>query len=132
MTYQGIAAGANGLFDFCLSSDPTTERGREFAANWGNVCDVAAEVKSNAGLILSDPGPAVASAPKEVVVRTWRTDSGEVKALVVNRTRQPARGEVRLADGAAFAFSLPPLGYGFVGKVQKNRGHVALAVGDVL
>ena len=132
MTYQGIAAGANGLFDFCLSADPATERGREFAANWGNVCDVAAEVKSKADLILSDPGPAVASAPKEVVVRTWRTDSGEVKALVVNRTRQPARGEVRLADGAAFAFDLAPLGYGFVGKVQKNRGHVALAVGDVL
>ena len=114
MTYQGIAAGANGFSDFCLSQNTATERGREFAENWGNVCDVAADVKSRVDLLLSDPGPVVEGCPKDTVVRTWRTDNGDVYALVCNKVRKRVTGVVRVKGYEASTIDLPAIGHSFI------------------
>ena len=124
LTWQPIAAGANGLFYFCTSfvSDQTkggVNRGEEFSAAWPWMCEVAAEVKAKERTLLSLPGPAVEACPADMVARTWLTDADEVEALVCNTSRAPARGELRAAGCRPLAVELPALGHAFfkLGKV---------------
>ncbi len=131
MTYQAIAAGANGLFNFSVYAGAKDDRGREFAANWGNVCDVAAGVKSRADLLLSDPGPAVEEIPRHTVVRTWRTDGGDVHALVCNKTRGRVAGTVRVKGCEAVKVDLPAIGYSFV-RLRKASAKAAPAAKTAL
>ena len=86
MTWQCIAAGANGLvyysyFDLCKEPN-----GVPFAQRWKEVCDVAAEVKAQFPVLLADgPAPAVTGVPESLGVRTWGTRDAAY-LLAVNTT----------------------------------------------
>lgn len=115
MTWQAIAAGANGIVYYAfhrickgVAPDVRDEYLRRVVA-------VAAEVRDRMPILLSDPGPAVVSAPEGAVCRTWRTASGDIALLAANATREPVAGEVSLAaDMPPRRIALPPLGHVFL------------------
>ncbi len=111
MTWQAIAGGANGIvfysfFDLLKRDNWPKER---TAGGWESACTVAKEVKAKEAVLLSDPGPAVESAPENTVCRTWRTGDGTVHLLVCNMTREPVKGAVKV-DGREVAVDMPAIG----------------------
>lgn len=98
MTWQAIAAGANGLvyysfFDLLKRDKWPKER---TAGAWENICKVAREVKSFEHVILSDgEPPAVKCSTADICVRSWRHE-GDVYLLITNVTRRKVKGDVEL------------------------------------
>lgn len=89
MTWQAIAAGANGLIYFSFGSmrDRFKTPG-EFDRHWSYVKEVVAEVAKSVPVILSDGiPPAVTGATPAVPVRIWR-NKDEVWLLAVNTLRK--------------------------------------------
>ena len=132
MTWQPIAAGANGLIPYSFHDMRGRTSGEEFAAIWKIVCDVMAGVKAHLDVLLSPPGPAVHGAPEGLAVRTWNQD-GRVWLLACNKTRLPLAASLRLdglyrnarcsigsgvaCSGETVAVDLPPIGFALVSLV---------------
>ena len=111
MTWQAIASGANGVIYYafhrlCMGAPP--EKRDEYLRR---VADAGAEVRDVMSVLLSEPGPAVLSAPEGAVCRAWRTGSGELTLLAANATRGEVKGSVALDGGIPVDISLPPLGH---------------------
>ena len=111
MTWQAIAAGANGIvyysfFDLLKRDKWPKER---TAGGWENVCAVAREVKEKESVLLSEPGPVVEDVPENLVCRTWKTSDGKVHLLVCNTTRTAVKGSVRIG-GIQHSINLLPIG----------------------
>ena len=111
MTWQAIAAGANGIvyysfFDLLKRDKWPKER---IEGGWANVCKVAREVKAKEAVLLSLPGPDAMCASKSVVCRTWCTESGEVHLLVCNVTAKPTETDISLG-GRGVSVSVEPMG----------------------
>ncbi len=115
MTWQPIAAGANGLVYYAFHRICMAAKGPERDECLRLAAAAAAEVKAKMHILLSEPGPAVLSAPEGMVCRTWRTADGKVTLLAANTTRKDVAGAVTLADGLPpQTVELPPLGHIFI------------------
>ena len=116
MTWQPIATGANGLIYYGFHSIiGHVEEGHERDEYLRRVVVAASEVKAKMPVLLSEPGPAVLSAPEGMVCRTWRSSPGVTTLLVANMTRQAVAGTVTLADGLPpQTVELPPIGHAFI------------------
>ena len=112
MTWQAIAAGANGIFYYAFHRICMGAKGEERDDYLRRVADAAAEVKNMMPVLLSEPGPAILAVPEGMVCRTWRTAPGEIAILAANATREPVEGQVSISGGfAPQPISLPPLGH---------------------
>ena len=100
MTWQGIAAGANGVVMYSFASMRKSMKEDEFRRHWPDVLAVANEMKACAPIVLMDPLETEGMVTKDVVVRAWRQD-GRTWYLAVNRSRGPASCAVRLSEKAA-------------------------------
>ena len=115
MTWQAIAAGANGLvyysfFDLLKRDKWPKER---TAGAWENVCKVAREVKAYEAVILSDgKTPVVEGVSDEVAVRAWRHE-GRVHLLLANTLRKKVSGVAVVDGGHRHRFELEPIGVEF-------------------
>ncbi len=115
MTWQAIAAGANGIVYYAFHRICMGAKGEERDEYLRRVVAVANEVRDCMSLLLSDPGPAAVSAPEGAVCRTWRAASGDIALLAANATREEVVGEVSLAeDLPPQPIDLPPLGHLFI------------------
>ena len=115
MTWQPIAAGANGLIYYAFHRICMATKGAERDECLRRAAVAAAEVKAKMPILLSKPGPVVLSAPKGMVCRTWRSAPGVTTLLAVNTTREAVSGTVTLADGLPpQAVELPALGHVFI------------------
>ena len=100
MSWQFVAAGANGLIYYSFSTIQLPKR-RDgtptvpFEKAWGDICVVGAELKKYLPVLLSEPGPPVTGAPTAWGVRTWRKD-GETWLLLVNAQDKADTAEVAL------------------------------------
>ncbi|MBR4652790.1 MAG: hypothetical protein IKO72_05460 [Kiritimatiellae bacterium] len=95
MTWQYLAAGANGIMYYSFNTLRDFAKGADFEAKWTELKEIAAEVKSFEKVFLSDEdAPVVSGMTESVGARAWRHD-GNVWLLVVNATRRPQK--VRLA-----------------------------------
>ena len=96
MTWQAIAAGANGLvyysfFDLLKRDKWPKSR---TAGAWENVCKVAQEVKSFEPILLSgEEPPVVTGTTKDICARAWRYD-GAIYLIFANTTRKHVKGNV--------------------------------------
>ena len=136
MTWQGVAAGANGIVMFSYEAIRRNLKDKaEFEKTWAEVVAVAKEVKRFEPMLLSDDLPVAEGLPKEIVARAWKTGDGD-GYLLVNRFRTAAKGTLRLpgaaaeirtevgagvglsADGRSLVCDFAPLGYAIV-KVKK-------------
>ncbi|HOF62284.1 MAG TPA: hypothetical protein PK251_14895 [Candidatus Latescibacteria bacterium] len=132
MTWQLVAAGANGLCSYAFHAMRKNLKGEAFDKAWADVCAVALDVKSVEAVLLSDEvPPAFGGIPeKALVVRTCR-QGGKDWVLVANRTMAPVKAtlesprryaSLRTALGGGVALSavgdltvdFQPLGYAFV------------------
>jgi hypothetical protein len=95
MTWQAIAAGANGIvyyyFEDAYRRGATDE---EKARRWADVCAVARDVKGKESVILAEPGPEPVYDPKSVVCRTWRMKDGSVRLIVCSVVNKSVEVEV--------------------------------------
>ena len=110
MTWQAIACGANGIIYYYF--EDAYRRGgtkEENERRWADICAVAHEVKEKEVVLLSEPGPAVAYVPEDLVCRTWKTAEGKVHLLVCNTTRTAVKGSVSIG-GIPNSIDLPPIG----------------------
>ena len=100
MTWQAIAAGANGLLYFSFGSmRARMKKPGEFERHWSYVKDTVAEVAKYVPVILSDGEPPhVDGATQAVPVRAWRSGN-DVWLLVVNTLRHAQKATLRV-DGA--------------------------------
>ena len=114
MTWQPIAAGANGLFYYAFHRICNGARPAERDEYLRRTARVAAEVKERMPILLSDPGPKVESAPKGSICRTWRLAGGRVVLLVANSTRRDVTGTVVLSELPSQPVNIPQLGHVFV------------------
>ncbi len=114
MSWQPIAAGANGLVYYAFHRICQATKGAEREEYIRRSAVAAAEVKARIPLILSDPGPKVESAPQGAVCRTWSPAPGRVTLLAANATRKPVTGTVTLAGLPPQSIELPPLGHVFI------------------
>ena len=115
MTWQPIAAGANGLVYYAFHRICMAAKGAERDECLRIASAAAAEVKAKMHILLSEPGPAVLSVPEGMVCRTWRTADGKVALLAANTTRKAVAGTVTLADGLPpQTVELLPLGHVFI------------------
>lgn len=131
MSWQGVAGGANGICLYSFGIIRKKLQGAEFDAAWGDVCDVAKEIKRMEPVLLSDGEPmrfACADADR-VVVRAWR-HGGRDWLLAVNRTRKPVKTAIALhgdfrsvetalgggvsLEGRSLAVDFADLGYAFI------------------
>lgn len=135
MTWQGIAAGANGVCSYAFHAIQKRLKGEEFDHVWGAICDVAREVKSMEPVLLSDGEPTcVRDVPSSLIVRTYRLADKDW-ALIVNRTARPVVAKLHLThafvsmmtslgggvklDSDAIDVSFDRLGYAFVSLIAK-------------
>ena len=84
MSWQCIAAGANGLIYYTYGTLHRPKNKTPFEKAWADVCAAAGEVRRYIPVMLSvEPPPAVSGAPEAWGVRVWRKD-GNVYLLAVN------------------------------------------------
>ena len=114
MTWQPIAAGANGLIYYAFHRICMATKGAEREECLRRAAVAAEEVKARMSLILSDPGPKVESVPQGMVCRTWASAPGHVTLLAANATRNPVSGTVTLVGLPPQTVELPPLGHIFI------------------
>lgn len=132
MTWQGIAAGANGIVMYSFEAMRRNLKDKEkFEKTWAEVVAVAKEVKRFEPILLSDDLPVAEGLPKEIVARAWRHGDSDCY-LLVNRFRIAAKGSLKLpcmaqgietevgtgvglsADGRSLVCDFGPLGYAIV------------------
>ena len=139
MTWQGIAAGANGIVMFSYEAIRRNLKDKaEFERTWAEVVAVAREVAKFAPLVMADDLAVTAEGlPKEIVARAWRQGDNDYY-LLVNRFRTAAKGSLALpcgaseirtavgsgvglsADGRSLECDFAPLGYAIV-RVRRER-----------
>ena len=112
MTWQFIAAGANGLIYYSFSTIQYGKRKDgtpfDFDKAWADICAVGAEVRRYIPVLLAvEPAPTVTGAPDAWGVRVWRKD-GETWLLVVNA--QERADAVELAISENFSSVEPAFG----------------------
>jgi len=130
MTWQAIAAGANGVVYYSFHGLFKFADKATFDSLWGGVVEVAREVKRFEGVLLSvEPPPEVAGVPPSLCVRAWRVGD-TVHLLAANTTREAVSSEIGLegAQGVAstdlgggisvpaagrIRVELPPIGVAF-------------------
>ncbi len=96
MTWQYLAAGANGIMYYSFNTLRDFAKGADFEAKWTELKEIAAEVKSFEKVFLSDEdAPVVSGMTESVGARAWRHD-GNVWLLVVNATRRPQKVRLTL------------------------------------
>ena len=114
MTWQPIAAGANGLVYYAFHRICMATKGAEREECLRLAALAAKEVRAKIPLLLSDPGPKVESAPQGMVCRTWASAPGRVTLLVANSTRDAVSGTVTLAGLPPQTVELAPIGHVFI------------------
>ena len=97
MTWQQIAAGANGILFYSYGQMMNNCNGESELIEYFDetTIPVAREVKRAEKILLLDPGPKVAAKPDRVRVRTWRHGEGAY-VLVCNTHPGRRTGEVRI------------------------------------
>ena len=95
MTWQGVAAGANGVCFYSYGSICRFAKPERKADYWEDVCAVAREVKAAEDVLLAEDTAADSGAPETLEVRSWRLD-GRDWVLAVNRTREPVKATLSL------------------------------------
>ena len=97
MSWQFIAAGANGLIYYTYGTLHRPTNKTPFEKAWADVCAAAGEVRRYIPVMLSvEEPPAVSGAPAAWSVRAWRKD-GETYLLVVNAQDGAATAELALS-----------------------------------
>ena len=112
MSWQFIAAGANGLiyYGFSTIQVPKRKDGTPFSFDkaWTDICTVAEEVKRHIPVLLSvEDAPSVTGAPAAWGLRVWRKD-GETWLLAVNAQDAADTAELTLSED--FATVTPAFG----------------------
>ena len=103
MTWQAIAAGANGLMYYSFGAMRRQFKPDEFAHHWTYVKAVVDEVAKHIPILLSDGlPPTVEGATAAVPVRTWR-NKDEVWLLAVNTLRKAQTVTLSVAGVSAKA-----------------------------
>lgn len=99
MTWQAIAAGANGICGYSFGSMRRNGKAAEQKKFWEDLCWVFREVKSMESVLLSDDIPFPAeSVPDALVVRAFRLKGVEY-LLIVNRTHKNQTAALELPEG---------------------------------
>jgi len=98
MTWQQVAAGANGIFFYSYGQMCHHSKGESELIEYFDetTVPVARELKDAQEILQAEPGPAVAAKPPRTRVRTWRK-GGAVYALVCNTHPERRTGEVAIA-----------------------------------
>ena len=107
MTWQSIAAGANGIvyYSFFNIYDGEKEPLRSQIFNY--VCKVAQEVRDREQILLSPlPPPEIVRLPKGVVARSWKTRDGDIYLLACNTLRKAVKGMVSVTGCKDHALDL--------------------------
>ena len=112
MTWQYLAAGANGIMYYSFNTLRDFAKGADFKAKWDELKEIAAEVKRFEGVFLSDEAaPSVSGMTDAVAARAW-SHAGDVWLLVVNATRTHQRAAIslgaRTAGPVRAVFGTPP------------------------
>ena len=84
MTWQCIAAGANGLIYYSFTGIQKEWLPTPFEKAWKDICSIAEEVHSRIPMLISEPGPDV-MVTEGLLVRTWKKGV-DVWLLAVNAT----------------------------------------------
>lgn len=136
MTWQGIACGANGIIFYSYSPIRQHLKGKEFDNAWGDVCEVAFEIKKMEDVLLSDDvtvdyAKGCSSLPETLPVRFYRY-GGKLWLLAVNARRKPVKSSIDMGskfenretilgggvelspDGSRLDINFPAMGYAFV------------------
>ena len=100
MTWQGIAAGANGICFYAYHCVRDHLKGEAFDRAWGDIVTVGREVRRMETVLTADPLPPPNPMPKGLMVRGWR-QGGRDWYLIVNRHAKPFKGVVPLNRDAA-------------------------------
>ena len=114
MTWQPIAAGANGLIYYAFHRICMATKGAEREECLRRAAVAAAEVKAKMPILLSEPGPAVLSVPEGMACRTWHVADGKVTLLAANTTYSAVSGTVTVTDLPPQTVELPPLAHIFM------------------
>ena len=88
MTWQAIAAGANGLVYYVFEDIFTKQDPADAERTWTYMKKTTLTVRDRMPILLSRPGRTSMTFPKGVNARAWTTDSGETWVLAVNTTRE--------------------------------------------
>ena len=110
MTWQAIAAGANGIVYYSFFDLLQREGWRKdrVAGGWADVCAVAAEVKAFEPVMFSDePPPAVEGGDGDVAARAWSYD-GKHRVVMANTLRKRVKGKVKVS-GREVPYELGPI-----------------------
>ena len=112
MTWQQIAAGANGIFFYSYGQLLNNCRNEgELHKYFDEITvPVAREVKDMTHILLMEPGPQVEKVPPRTMVRTWSDADGAVFALVCNT--HPERRKALFAVPGKWAKCEPVFGRG--------------------
>ena len=98
MSWQCIAAGANGLIYYTFGTMHKPTNRTPFAKAWADVCSAAGEVRRYIPVMLSaEPAPTVSGAPEAWCVRVWRK-GGHAYLLVANAQERADSAELTLSE----------------------------------
>ncbi|HNX04122.1 MAG TPA: hypothetical protein PKI32_01390 [Opitutales bacterium] len=119
MTHQCLAEGANGIIFWAHLAVKKMSWRDPFETRWPEIMRMAAEVKENIPLFLSDdPAPHVKASPSCVSARAWRLGN-DVHVLAVNTTREPVSAEVETEGIGKQKIELPPIGVSWTKKTVR-------------
>lgn len=133
MSWQGVAAGGNGVMMYAYFELPRTLKGEAYERTWSEICGIGAEIVKMADVMLSVEKPRAVPTgldERKIISRSWR-HRGREWTLFVNRTRENVIATAELpksctklhtAVGAGASLVAPrhvrldfaPLGYAFV------------------
>ena len=118
MTWQSIAAGANGIVYYSFFNIFDGEKEPLRTRIFDYVCKVAREVRDQEQILLSPlPSPEIRRGPYGIVARSWKTSSGETYLLACNILREAVSGTVSVEGCKDHALDLPAIGV-FFGKLN--------------
>ena len=101
MSWQCIAAGANGLIYYTFGTLHRPTNKTPFAKAWADVCKAAGEVRRYIPVMLSaDRAPTVSGTPEAWCVRVWRKD-GQIYLLAANAQDKAEAAELTLSEDFA-------------------------------
>ena len=101
MSWQCIAAGANGLIYYTYGTLGRPTNKTPFEKAWADVCAAAEDVRRYIPVMLSvEEPPAVSGAPDAWGVRLWRKD-GDVYLLAVNAQDRADEAALVLSEEVA-------------------------------
>lgn len=117
MTWQSIAAGANGIVYYSFFNIFDGEKEPLRTQIFNSVCRVAREVRNQERILLSPlPSPEISRVPDGIVTRSWKMSSGETYLLACNILRRAVSGTVSVEGCKDLALDLPATGV-FFGKL---------------